>query len=77
MPVNVAPWPSPLLEARFVSRHQRFLALVELEGGERVVAHCVNPGRMEGLVIAGARVWLTRSDDPKRKLRYTLELVER
>jgi sugar fermentation stimulation protein A len=77
MPVNLARWSSPLIEARLVSRHQRFLALVELAGGERVVAHCVNPGRMEGLVIAGARVWLTQNDDPKRKLRYTLELVER
>jgi sugar fermentation stimulation protein A len=77
MSPNLAPWSSPLVEARFVSRHQRFLALVELEGGERVVAHCVNPGRMEGLVIAGARVWLTRNDDPKRKLRYTLEIIER
>lgn len=73
----VVPWSSPLVEARFVSRHQRFLALVELDGGERVVAHCVNPGRMEGLVIGGARVWLTRNDDPKRKLRYTLEIIER
>ena len=77
MPLNLAPWPSPLLEARFISRHQRFLALVELGDGERVIAHCVNPGRMEGLVIPGARVWLTRSSDPKRKLRFTLELVER
>jgi sugar fermentation stimulation protein A len=74
---NFAPWSSPLVEARFVSRHQRFLAVVELAGGEHVVAHCVNPGRMEGLVIAGARVWLTRNDDPKRKLRYTLEIIER
>ena len=74
---NFAPWSSPLVEARFVSRHQRFLALVELTSGERVVAHCVNPGRMEGLVIEGARVWLTRNDDPKRKLRYTLEIIER
>lgn len=77
MTVNLAPWRSPLIEGRFVSRHQRFLAVVELERGEHVVAHCVNPGRMEGLVIPGARVWLTRNDDPKRKLRYTLELVER
>ena len=77
MAPNLAPWSSPLVEARFVSRHQRFLALVELLDGARVVAHCVNPGRMEGLVIPGARVWLTRNDDPKRKLRYTLEIIER
>lgn len=77
MDCNFAPWSSPLVEARFVSRHQRFLALVELASGERALAHCVNPGRMEGLVIAGARVWLTRNDDPKRKLRYTLEIIER
>ena len=74
---NLAPWSSALVEARFVSRHQRFLAIVELIDGARVLAHCVNPGRMEGLVIEGARVWLTRNDDPKRKLRYTLEIIER
>ena len=60
-----------------MSRHLRFFAQVELPSGEAVLAHCANPGRMEGLVLPGARVWLSDHNDAKRKLRYTLELVER
>lgn len=62
-------------------RYERFLAEVRLEGGRdggrEVRAHCVNPGRMEGLVVPGARVWLSRSDATAgRALAFTWELVE-
>lgn len=65
-------WP-PLHEGRLVRRYERFIAEVRL--GRRLVrAHCVNSGRMEGMVVPGARVWL--SEAPGRKLPWTWELVE-
>lgn len=67
-------YPTPLLEGRFVRRYERFIAEVKL-GREMVRAHCVNPGRMEGLVIPGARVWLSEAQT-ERALKYTWELIE-
>lgn len=67
----------PLQPARFVQRFDRFIADVELEDGAVVSAHCVNPGRMEGLVRPGVRAWVSPAPEgSKRKLRWTLELVE-
>ena len=65
-----------LVEGRFVRRYKRFFADVELPGGEVVVSHCPNPGSMQSCAPDGARVWLSESDSPTRKLRYTWELVE-
>ena len=57
-------------------RYKRFFADVALASGEVVVAHCPNPGSMRTCAPDGARVWLSASDRPTRKLRWTWELVE-
>lgn len=67
---------SPLVSGRLVKRYKRFLADVILDSGEAVTAHCANPGSMLGLREPGARVFLSLSDNPARKLKYSWEIVE-
>ena len=69
-------FPQPLMRGTLVSRYKRFFADVVMEDGSAVTAHCPNPGAMLGVNIPGLPVWLSRSNDPKRKLAHTLEFVE-
>ena len=69
-------FPAPLIPGRLVQRYKRFLADVVLDSGEAITAHCANPGAMLGLTTPGARVLLSRSPDPNRKLSHSWELVE-
>lgn len=69
-------FPTELIEGRLLKRYKRFLSDIELSNGEVVTAHCPNTGSMKRCQQDNARVWLSKSNNPKRKLAYTWELVE-
>ncbi|MES0870348.1 DNA/RNA nuclease SfsA [Pseudovibrio sp. SCP19] len=67
----------PLVTGRLIKRYKRFLADVTLDdSGAEITAHCANSGSMMGLKEPGIKVWLTPNDDPKRKLKYSWEMLE-
>lgn len=70
------PHEAALLQGTLVARYVRFIAEIDLDDGRRVLAHCVNPGRMEGQVRPGARVCVVPAAGPKRKLKFTWVLME-
>jgi sugar fermentation stimulation protein A len=72
----IVPWSGRLTSGTLLRRRHRFLLDVALEGGTEVVAHCISPGRMEGLVRPGARVWLSSSSGKGKTLAWTWELIE-
>ncbi|MBS1184140.1 MAG: sfsA [Proteobacteria bacterium] len=69
-------FPVPLVSGQLVRRYKRFLADCLLDSGEEVTAHVANSGSMLGLSTPGSRVYLARSNDPKRKLAWSWQLVE-
>ena len=64
-----------LIAGEFIKRYKRFFVDVKI-GKEEVVAHCPNTGSMMGLIKKGNKVWLSKSNNPKRKLKYTLQIIE-
>ncbi len=67
---------APLLKGTLVQRYKRFMADIVLDTGEEITAHCANSGSMMGVKDEGAEVWVSASDKPKRKFKYTWELIK-
>ncbi len=65
-----------LMPGRLIRRYKRFLADVELNDGTLVTAHCTNSGSMKTALEEGAPVYLSPVSDPKRKTRYTWEMIK-
>jgi sugar fermentation stimulation protein A len=66
----------PLLRGTLVKRYKRFFADIELDSGELITAHCPNTGPMTSVSTIGSPVQVSCSNNPKRKLAYTWELIE-
>ena len=66
---------SPLISGQLIKRYKRFFADVQLDNDEVVTAHCPNTGAMTACAQPGWRVFLSKHNNPKRKLAYTWELV--
>ena len=64
-----------LLKGKLIKRYKRFFVDVKINN-EIVTAHCPNTGSMKGLLDEGNEVYLLKHDDPKRKLRYGLEIIK-
>jgi len=64
-----------LIKGKLIKRYKRFFT--DIEANNKILtAHCPNTGSMMGLLDKGNYVWLTKHDDPKRKLKFTLEMIK-
>ena len=64
-----------LIKGKLIKRYKRFFVDVKLNN-ETVTAHCPNTGSMKGLLDEGNEVYLLKNNNPKRKLKYGLEIVK-
>ena len=64
-----------LIKGKLVKRYKRFFADIKVNK-EVITAHCPNTGSMMGLLDINNDVWISKNDDPKRKLKYTLEIIK-
>jgi len=67
---------TPLIKTKFIKRYKRFFVDVMLNK-EILTAHCPNSGSMMGLLNENENAWVSKSKNPKRKLKYTLEILEK
>ena len=66
---------SSLIKGKLIKRYKRFFVDIEVNN-KTITAHCPNTGSMMGLLDTGNEVWLTKHDDPNRKLKFTLEMIK-
>ena len=66
---------SSLIKGKLINRYKRFFADIEVNN-KTITSHCPNTGSMMGLLDKGNKVWLTKHNDPKRKLKFTLEMIK-
>ena len=64
-----------LIKGKLIRRYKRFFADIEVNN-KTITAHCPNTGSMLGLLKKGNQVWVSKVDDPKRKLKFTLEMIK-
>jgi len=64
-----------LISGQLVKRYKRFFVDVKIDG-KIITAHCPNTGSMYGLLKKNNKVWLTKSNNPNRKLKYTLQIIQ-
>ena len=64
-----------LIKGQLIKRYKRFFIDIKLDN-EIVTAHCPNTGSMKGLLDEGNKVFISKNNDPKRKLKYTLEIIK-
>ena len=64
-----------LIKGKLIKRYKRFFTDIQLDK-EIVTAHCPNTGSMKGLLDKGNEVFISKNNDPKRKLKYTLEIIK-
>ena len=64
-----------LEKGKLIKRYKRFFVDVEVNN-KVVTAHCPNTGSMLGLLNKGNDVWISKANDTKRKLKYTLEMIK-
>ena len=64
-----------LIKGKLIKRYKRFFADIKVNK-ESLTAHCPNTGSMMGLLDKNNDVWISKNDDPKRKLKYTLEIIK-
>ena len=66
---------STLIKGKLIKRYKRFFADIKVNN-QIITAHCPNTGSMMGLIDEGNEVWVTKNNDPNRKLKYTLEIIK-
>jgi len=66
---------SSLIKGKLIKRYKRFFTDIEVNN-KTLIAHCPNTGSMMGLLDEGNDIWVTRHNDPKRKLKFTLEMIK-
>lgn len=67
---------TPLIHGTLIKRYKRFLTDVKLDDGIEVIAHCTNSGSMKTCIEEGAEVYLSPAKDPKRKTKFTWEMIK-